>query len=453
MTRRARHTTTRALAAFVLPLAVAVAGCGAEGAGGAAAAGGAGGTDATVRDSAGIRIVENRDSAWTEATRWRLAESPDFVIGSFDGSAPGTDFGDVVQARAMGDRVVVTDMTSPGFRVFDETGTFVEQLGRRGEGPTEIQYAIEWDVLGTDTIVVWALSKTVVFDAASGEASSYAPGAPPVEADTFEGLGADFQWMVRGWFRDGSYVMMNNPDPRGDEPGLATQYLLAERMRPEGEHVGSLGAWAMQRYFTTPDGELMAPTFPTVGHVATSGMHLWHAFADSAFEVRRIDARSGAVDRLVRLSTPPTEVDDAMVVRMREFEDRQIERVMEQMGDQMPAEMLAEMQRGMEEMRAQQPDARYAPLVVGLRPLPSGHLLVDLPDWEWRFQPTQLMIGEIPADMRATFAVIDPDGRWLGTLEAPYGLAVTDVTDDYVVGYRKDEFDVPYVERWRIVRP
>lgn len=430
---------------------VGITACGAEGdgePGGAASA-----SDVTVRDSAGIRIVENHDSAWTEDTRWRLAEEPDFVIGSFDGSVPGTDFGDVVQARAMGDGVVVTDVTTPGFRIFDETGTFVEQVGRRGDGPTELSYAIEWDVLGTDTIVVWALTKTVVFDRGTGEASSYDAGRPPVEAETMDILGPAFQWVVRGWFEDGSYMMMNNPDPRGAEAGLTTVYQHAEWMRPDGEYVGPLDTLAMQRFYTTPGGDLVPVPFQTIGHVATQGMHLWHAFADSLFEVRRISTESGAVDRLVRLSAPPTEVDESMTERLREFEERQIEQLIEQMGDQLPDGMLEEMESGMAEMRAQQPDARFAPLIVGLRPLSSGHLLVDLPDWEWRFAQNQMMTGEVPADARAKFAVFDPEGRWLGTLEAPAGLAVTDVTGDYIVGYRKDEFDVPYVERWRIVRP
>ena len=444
---------TRSCVSVAVVAGLCLAGCGADSVG-TGSTGGPGTADAvTVRDSAGIRIVENHDSLWTEATRWRLADAPDFVIGSFDGSVPGTDFGDVVQARVIGDGVVVTDMTTPGFRLFDAQGQFVEQLGRRGDGPTELQYAIEWDVLGADTIVVWALTKTIVFDRASGEATSYDPGSPPVEASTFEGLGASFQWLVRGWFRDGSYVMMNNADPRGADPGFTTLSLNTERLRPGGEYVGPLGEYAMQRFFTTPDGELVPPTFPTVGQVSTAGMHLWHAFADSLFEIRRIDAEAGRVDRLIRLSTPPTEVDDAMMTRMREFEDRQMASVMEEMGEQFSDDMLAEMERSIQEMRAAQPDARYAPVIVGLHALESGHVLADLPDWEWRFGMNQLMIGDVPDDAVVAYAVFDPDGRWLGTLEGPRGLVVTDVTDRYLVGYRKDQFDVPYVERWRILRP
>ena len=59
---------------------VGITACGAEGdgePGGAASA-----SDVTVRDSAGIRIVENHDSAWTGETRWRLADEPDFVLAA-----------------------------------------------------------------------------------------------------------------------------------------------------------------------------------------------------------------------------------------------------------------------------------------------------------------------------------------------------------------------------------
>src|SRR6056297_1103554 len=337
----------------------------------------------TVRDSAGIRIVENHDSIWTDETRWRVAEEPDFVIGSFDGSVPGTDFGDMVMARALGENVVVSDLMSVSLRVFDDTGVLLERYGSRGDGPTELSNAGEWDTLGDDSVVVGGIDKTVVFDRSTGEASSYSLDDPPVEADTWDALGIG--WILRGWFADGSYLMVNTPDPRGAEPGYSTQYLQFEKMRPGGEYVGPLGAYAMQRFYTTPDGDLAPIAFQTVGHIAVEGMHLWHAFADSLFEVRRIDAMEGRVDRLVRLSVPPTRVDPEMLAGLRAFEDGQIEMVMEMMGRDVSDDMLAEMERSLAEMRESQPDPRFAPMMFALRPTPSGHLLVELPDWEWRF--------------------------------------------------------------------
>src|SRR5688500_14863048 len=60
----------------VAVLAVAPAACGRDGGveGGAA-----------VRDSAGVRIVENAAPAWTEAQAWRVEAAPALDIGTAEG--------------------------------------------------------------------------------------------------------------------------------------------------------------------------------------------------------------------------------------------------------------------------------------------------------------------------------------------------------------------------------
>jgi len=142
-----------------------------------------------------------------------------------------------------------------------------------------------------------------------------------------------------------------------------------------------------------------------------------------------------------------------MTTRRREWEERQIDEMIEQWQGSISEDMVAEMRSAMAKLRERQPEPGWAPAVFGLRALGSGHLLVDLPDWEWYMEPTQLLTGDVPEDEAVSFAVFDPSGAWLGTFEAPVGLVVSDVTDEYIVGYRKDGFDVPYIERWRIIRP
>ena len=40
-----------------------------------------------VRDSAGVRVVENRAPAWAPGTGWRLADSPHLDLGALEGPA------------------------------------------------------------------------------------------------------------------------------------------------------------------------------------------------------------------------------------------------------------------------------------------------------------------------------------------------------------------------------
>jgi hypothetical protein len=59
-----------------------------------------------VRDSAGVRIVENGAPAWKEGEGWRLAAEPALDIGMVDGP-PQYQFGDVAGVVRLGDGTVV----------------------------------------------------------------------------------------------------------------------------------------------------------------------------------------------------------------------------------------------------------------------------------------------------------------------------------------------------------
>lgn len=49
------------------------------------------------------------------------------------------------------------------------------------------------------------------------------------------------------------------------------------------------------------------------------------------------------------------------------------------------------------------------------------------------------------------WTVLDPDGRWLGSFTLP-DIDVHDIGADYILGVRKDELDVEYVELYALTR-
>jgi hypothetical protein len=56
------------------------------------------------------------------------------------------------------------------------------------------------------------------------------------------------------------------------------------------------------------------------------------------------------------------------------------------------------------------------------------------------------------ATMPRTWQVFDADGAWLGAVETPAGLRVTEIGDAYLLGVVRDDFDVEYVRMYRLER-
>ena len=88
----------------------------------------------------GLRLVEDL----------RLGSGP-------DGAGPDA-FGDVVSLAASRDGVLyVADKLAREIVVFDESGTFVRRMGRRGEGPGEFRHLLGIDVAWQEPDRLWVL--------------------------------------------------------------------------------------------------------------------------------------------------------------------------------------------------------------------------------------------------------------------------------------------------------
>jgi hypothetical protein len=145
-------------AALVLTVVAAVAGCGGDA--------GARAADPLVRDSAGVRIVENPAELPAELV-WTAVEA--VSIGSVDGDLDETfnrvaDIG-VTEAG----RVYVLDPGDNVVKVYDAGGAHVITFGGEGEGPAEFRGASRLALRG-DSVVVFdfRLMKLASFDADGG---------------------------------------------------------------------------------------------------------------------------------------------------------------------------------------------------------------------------------------------------------------------------------------------
>lgn len=426
--------------ALALPL---LAGCGPEGPGGAP---GIDASDVTVRDSAGVRIVENHDSAWTDETRWRLEDEPEVVIGSLDGSVPGTDFGRYVVPRILGERTIVLDASNRDVRLFDAEGVFVETVGRRGEGPTELSGASRMAVLGDSVALVFDSRgpKVVRYHLAGDSASSESMGEPPGEPSGGLRIGGMSTWGVHGWFADGSYLV--GPTVLSMSGYPAGRTIVADawhHIAATGEHLAEVGEYPARVMWS--DGESSTGmAFTPVGVVVPRDSTVLQAFPDDGFEyVER--GTDGRLRTIVRAAIPRRAVTDEMVAALRESEV-----AFHRAGIEGASARMREVRERNAELQASRPYPDSAVPFTNLLTTPTGHVLVELADPDW----TASRRPDTPDPPRTRrYVVFGPDARWLGTLEAPTGLTVTDVSGDALVGVRTDEFDVPYIERWNIIRP
>ncbi len=130
----------------VLPIAVAVAGCGGEIAVSDKWAG-------SVDTVAGILVINNpAQPIWEPETSWRLEQ--DLSIGAVEGD-PDYEFSVVADLEVDdGGRIYVLDADLRRISIYDSAGSFITAFGRRGEGPGEFEapISLHW---GADTLVVW----------------------------------------------------------------------------------------------------------------------------------------------------------------------------------------------------------------------------------------------------------------------------------------------------------
>lgn len=102
----------------------------------------------TIRDSAGIEIVENQAPVWSDGDFWTVDPEPEFVLGGLWNVFRVVPLSD-------GRVVMLTPDEDTKVLVFEPSGRLSASFGRTGQGPGEFDYPLHLQVLQGDTIVVW----------------------------------------------------------------------------------------------------------------------------------------------------------------------------------------------------------------------------------------------------------------------------------------------------------
>lgn len=369
-----------------------------------------------VRDSAGIRIVENVAPDPTSRLGWRVSEEPLLSIGESSGD-PAAELFRVEDALRLDDgRILVANGGTSEVRVFDRSGVHLATWGGEGEGPGEFTGLTDLSPWPGDSVMAWDFSQNrlTVFDL-SGKVvrTQRLTQGEALGAGRFEGLLPDRSLVTASLLRF---------DPGESTSGLVRRSREFVRVDRDGVRMNSLGRHQDEEYYVRADvGAILRHPFRRSVHSVVWDRLIVISPSDD-YEIRAYEP-SGALNLIVRRDHANRAVTQADV-------------------DAWVAERLA----------AADPEARptMERVMAGLPPVESfpafSELIVD--------DAGDLWVREYkrPGDERSVWTVFASDGRMRGLVETPTGLTVYRIGTDFLLGRSVDDLGVERVRLWGLVR-
>ena len=390
-------------------------------------------TDATrttptgsTSDSAGIQIVVNRVPTWKAGDEWKITADPTFIIGGATDDRPDRIFHEINSAfRLSNGTTFVVDHSDQHVRIFDSAGKLIRTAGRAGDGPGEFSTIWRTFRLAGDTIVVTGERRDVTWLTGSGD---LVRGFSP----------ADVYSTAFAMFIDGGIVAvplkagpgMRAPTPaemsgRGSKAkAYYSTYHIADR---DGKSVHDLGRF---EYSKRTGGAFELLYGARLYQVARERYYLGYG---EEYSIKVFD-RKGKLAKMVRREVPVVPVS-----KEEEEYAREIRR------QRTPKGGVAE-----EELPFLEPSVHH--------PFFS-EILVDGAEHLWVREYRKHEDGidrSIPQPREGgqpqRFNIFDPDGHWLGSVEAPNQLQITDIGADYIAGIWRDADLVESVRVYGLTR-
>lgn len=373
----------------------------------------------TMRDSAGVTIVENARPRWDADQSWRIAAQPVLRIGRLDGPPEYQLFRAWSAARLTDGRIVVANGGTNELRFYGPNGRHLFSVGRTGEGPGEFR----------DLQRVWVLpgDSLLAYDFGLARLSVFTPGGEFVRMLSVASPDGR-QVLMRGPFDDGSLLAMGAPlwGSPGATSGVVRDSVPYYRFNRDGNLIATVGRFpSVETYrMVTDEGwRLTSLPFPRVPVAALAGDHLIFGPADT-YELQVYTA-AGRLERMVRLPGVRRRVGEEDIAR---FRTEQLERA-EREGTR----------RRMERMLSEMPYPETMPLYEDLEVDASGNLWVA----DYRAAP----------DEESLWRVFSRDGEYLGVVAMPDGFEPFQIGSDFLLGRWVGDLDVEHIHLYRLVKP
>ena len=378
------------------------------------------GSGSLVRDSAGIRIVENAKPLEESRLPWRIGPEPTVSIGVLEGEEPYMLHHVSHAARLSDGRIAVANAGPSEVRMFDASRSHLLTWGRSGEGPGEfmgLDHAGRWP---GDSIVTWFTSgrRISIFDSDGNYGRTF-------------GLrrGRNAMWMppspiaVRA---DGRILSVNYSSfARGSDT------VAVDVWDGDGRLFGSLGRHLNRKVrFTTDErGQRQLKSYH-FGWEFITGLWGDHIVAgpNRRYELRafRADGTLVLVVRREHVPRVPTEADVEPSIQAGFANEPGI-----------PEELREELLQGLRS----RPLAETFPAFSTILSDGAGNLWVREYDFPREERPAPL------------WTVFDPEGRVLGFVETPKDLLhIHEIGENYILGVALDELGVESVQLWPLER-
>ncbi len=374
--------------------------------------------------------MENEAHQWTNARSWRVSSEPVVDIGATIGD-PDYEFERIVSAVLVtGNRLAVADGGVLVVRLYDTLGTFHGAAGGEGEGPGEFRAITFMGKYRSDSLVVFdsRLHRIVILGADLTFARSLLVGSP-------EGT---LVWPI-GSFADGMLLVY------GYEPGAGPdirsgRYRLGGvlfRYEPEAGEADRLAEAPGTEIFVYRVNDFPNSMKLPFGKTSVAGVYSdgYYIASSDTYELRFYDG-SNHLKRIVRRhgTQRPVTASDASAVRTRLLETPEA-------APDNPH--VAALRRAAAHMPI--PDSMPAFGRHTMSTLPI--ILVDGSDNLW------VLEYHFPTEAPERWAVFDPTGVFLGSVELPVAFSPLDIGNDLVVGVWRDADNVQHLRVYELVKP
>ena len=389
----------------------------------------------SVRDSMGIRIIDNQSPVLAGARSWRLSEQPILDIGPVGGEA-AYEFSSIMGiTRLSNGQYVVADMGSGQLRWFDAAGKFVRSAGRTGQGPGEFTqlmavFSIRGDSLfaenGNDGVDLFTPDGRYL-DRVRPNLGGSGTGRVPVSI-----VGA----MDNGLLLAGPWTSLSKRAPRGEMGVDSTTRLL---LRRDGTHVSTIGPVPNSVYGTAAT-QTMRVAFSPRARFGTDGA-LVHAAFGSSYEVQSYNT-AGRLARIVRRSWTPKPISDAELTAWKEH--YAVPERAEPNGE--PLDRLRQLRvNNLQQMLISRTLPAYTDFIVDRT---RGMWLRDARVSDFYVGSHLINNSNEPA----VYSAFDSTGRWISNVTVPPGVRVMEIGADYMAGVKRDRDDVEHVVVYRLIK-